>query len=500
MTKSIADLYNEVQNIANTNRRLDVNNQWADAATPGHIPFDETNNDYMKNVNEAQSKIQQNKANYASQNWASPGPAPIPTMREPKMTTTPTDKKPTSMREALEQVQRNSVEQINESEFGREFKKHKEGETFMFHGKPIKRITAKPSTGNVVAKDKPMSTISPGNKPADPKSFFKPGVDPNKPRNSGDSVNMSKPEAERTKPAANVPLPPPSSARPAPAPATDPGARENQKRATGTLNNSYENPMIAAFLRLQEMQGNVFESAKKIKKKHKEPDDKGNQTSVGGDDEDPGAVPESVQENMNLLPGHRRLSMFDPTQGYARTAGSADGAKEKLEALWGAVTGQPTVQRDPSIADAIRADLQAMKEEYGNKYQNEMNAIYEALELIEAKKDSTSDLAKLAAAAIAKGHPVKKLPAGKAQGWADNNVKSSFGGGVSKINSSRGTQSKARFREEVEFSDEELAHIQSVLEGNPINSASVEGPSSSAQAARGSQVDKATLTDSKKKF
>jgi hypothetical protein len=57
MTKSIADLYNEVQNIANMNRRLDVNNNWADAATPGNIPFDETNNEYMKDVTEAQSKM-----------------------------------------------------------------------------------------------------------------------------------------------------------------------------------------------------------------------------------------------------------------------------------------------------------------------------------------------------------------------------------------------------------------------------------------------------------
>jgi hypothetical protein len=60
---------------------------------------------------------------------------------------------------------------------------------------------------------------------------------------------------------------------------------------------------------------------------------------------------------------------------------------------------------------------------------------------------------------------------------------------------------KRSMQKEELFSEEEIAYIQSVLEGNPVaGTASVEGSPSSAQAARGSQLDKATLTDSKKKF
>ena len=64
----------------------------------------------------------------------------------------------------------------------------------------------------------------------------------------------------------------------------------------------------------------------------------------------------------------------------------------------------------------------------------------------------------------------------------------------------RGRSEFRKTHEEVEFSAEELAHIQSVLEGNPVaGNASVEGSPSSEQAAKGSQLDKAVLTDSKKK-
>jgi hypothetical protein len=252
--------------------------------------------------------------------------------------------------------------------------------------------------------------------------------------------------------------------------------------------------------------------------------------------------------------------MFDPTQGYARTAGSADGAKERLEALWGAVTGEQTVHREAGLADAIRADLAAIKEEFGDMFDEEIEAISEALENIaEAPTKKDHSLAAMAAAAISKGHPVKKLPAGR----AENAVlpKGMYSGG---INHESGVKRQAKMRsedveqvneiskktldgeggyrekafaaskkamysgdketerkrdkgremafhkitgrakvnatEEVQFSAEELAHIQSVLEGNPVSGASVEGPSSSSQAAKGLQVDKGVLTDSKKKL
>ena len=637
MTKSIADLYNEVQNIANGNRRLDLAGQWEHAATPGNIPFDTTNNDYMRDVVEAQSKMQENRAAYIKNNYKKevpiaapvPGPAPIPTMKDPKMVTTPSDKKPATMREALEQVRINegeawdatkrgvanvlrgdvggvgraavdwasatgrnvargaevaanaldpqgakpsitasaqaaptnanriapapamasapppsaapapvakakptpasaSIQDIARANKIKDQNKIYAGKTLDINGQ--KYTIQKGDTLTGIAnkfKNKPTETPLPPRRPA-PQSGISPapsGISP-APRTAVPTSNIPTPKLTPASTGAPLRMPANLSGTAAPAPvkttsASDfvrsqgvgvkptvtaqaaPGSVDNYEKRL-RLNNSYENPLIKSFLQLQETQGNLFAEAKK-KSSQAGKYNNGDKDEIN---DDPGKgdvvnsqAPGAVSENTNI-PGHRRLSMFDPSQGYARTAGSADGAKERLEALWGAVTGEQTAHRDPGLADAIRADLAAIKEEFGDEYDEEIYAITEALgELMEAPSNKDHDLAKLAAAAIAKGHPVKKLPVGKAEGWADNRRPGFMPKSGRVVNDEKGMRKRAYTKtEETIFSEEELAHIQSILEGNPINNASVEGPSSSDQAAKGSQVDKNTLTDNKKKL
>jgi hypothetical protein len=663
MTKSIADLYNEVQNIANGNRRLDVAGQWEHAATPGNIPFDATNNEYMRNVEESQLKQQENRAEYIKNNYKKevpvaapvPGPAPIPTMKDPKMVTTPSDKKPASMREALEQVRNNvqegeawdatrrgaaallrgdvgkagqaasdwasatknnvvggaeklaqyiepkaaaapapkpiastptapvgngqtpamasapapsslsktapvkpagpavaqdkkpatvtssrsSINDIAKANNIKDVNKIRAGSTIKVGGKDytIKKgdtLTSiskgsgsapKPSTANVVSQDKKPAFKTaplPPRRPEQGPPIPKPNVAPsqgtsaaggNPTPTGGYSMDRqhrnTTPNQSRT---TNV-APPSGGSVPAQSSTSSTAmsrpARTDSKNQQNFLRNNLrkeettmKNSLIDSFLRLQETNhSNMFEAAKKNKAQSekynngdKDPiDDDGGKNGGVANSQAPGAVAENTQ-----VPGHRRVAMFDPSQGYARTAGSADGAKERLEALWGAVTGEQTVHRDAGLADAIRADLAAIKEEFGDMFDNEIQAITEALEEItEAPKEKEHLLSALAAKAISKGHPVKKLPAGR----AENSVlpKGMYGGG---INHESGVKRQAKMRSEgVEFSAEELAHIQSVLEGNPVaGNASVEGSPSSEQAAKGTQVDKATLTDSKKRF
>jgi hypothetical protein len=515
--------------------------------------------DHLNRVTEAQKDIQVNKSSNLLDQWKKNNipqsgalNVPIPTMKEPPL--------------VKEEEMDNDKEQIDElSDFGRAFSKAKEGSTFMYRGKPIKRITAapgagKPSTGNAVSKDPQPSGIMAAPRPktdtpgtqgvAVGKSFSaidknrnvvsqnKPAVPPVAPKALGGAKWSDQGAKERAAaPAAQAstvklsggdapvaapkvaPVPPSrpasisSAPAPTPAPKPMPGDEASANVKKLLAKEESDNPMIAAFLRLQETPGNMFEAAKK---KHKnaqaEKYNKGDKDEIDDDPDKgvvatsqaPGAMSESIQRAA-------RVSMFDPSQGYARTAGSADGAaslKEKIAAAWNNLsTGYPaTHPATADVPDAIAADMAALKEEnisenhksmegeilkpgdqvgfkdgvedYGRihsisdsghakiKVWNDRTGEHdhvtkhvsklwkEETEVTESKKGA-SDLAKLAAAAISKGHPVKKLPAGKAEGWADNNRISSMGGGVSKINSRSGSQTKARFREEVEHIGEE---------------------------------------------
>jgi len=223
--------------------------------------------------------------------------------------------------------------------------------------------------------------------------------------------------------------------------------RGQEKFMKKELNNSYENPLIAAFFALQEKEGNMFAEAKKKTSSQAKKYSEGDKDEINDDPGSPGAVPTGGSAIAESIQKAARVSMFDPAQGYSRTAGSADGAaslKDRIAAAWNNLsTGFPATQ--PAVngmTDEMAADAAALKEET------------EVLD--EAPKKKEHELARLAAAAISRGHKVTKLPAGKAEGWADNNVKSSMGGGVAKVNSQSGTKTKARFREEVEVEEETL--------------------------------------------
>jgi len=320
------------------------------------------------------------------------------------------------------------------------------------------------------------------------------------------------------------------------------------------LNNSYENPMIAAFIKLQETPGNMFEAAKKVSKKDQaqaKKYNKGDEDEIQVDPKQsgevatsqaPGAVAESIQKPA-------RVSMFDPGQGYSRTAGSADGAasfKERMAAAWNSLsTGYPATQ--PAVtgmSPEIAADMAALKEET------------EVLDEAPSKKDH--GLAALAAAAISKGHPVKKLPAGRAQ---DAVLPKGMYGGA--INHESGVKRQAKIRseeieqvneiskktldgeggyrekafaaskkamysgdketerkrdkgremafhkitgrakvnatEEVQFSAEELAHIQAVMENNPEGNAIAGRDPNATQGDNDKSTTGGIANESKKK-